>query len=192
MVANKLLTQQQVCLVSRSVWRGGGGDGERGWWVREAGLVPAGWGWETSAILNDITRIGSTKQDVLITYFLEWTEWKIPWSDCFHTLRVPTDPLQVITASKSQGNVFYAKSSLKDLRAEVKAKYMDEDKWYMTVAQIFVIYNSMINFAFHIKQIFIKTFTVLCTVNFQIVVQLFFIQPLRPKLSPKKYTAQKN
>ena len=25
MVANKLLAQQQVCLVSRSVWRGGGG-----------------------------------------------------------------------------------------------------------------------------------------------------------------------
>ena len=85
------------------------------WWMRrgagvvgsEAGLVPAGWAWETSAIPNDSYGGGSTKQDVSITYFLEWTEWKSLRSYCFHTLRVSTNPLQVITDSNSPENVFY-------------------------------------------------------------------------------------
>ena len=72
----------------------------------EAGLGPAGWGWETSAIQNDSYGGGSRKWDVSIAYFFEWTEWKSLRTDCFHNLRVPTNHLQVITDSKSPENVF--------------------------------------------------------------------------------------
>ena len=44
---------------------------------------------------------------VSIAYFLEWTELISLQSDCVHTLKVPTDPLQVITHSKSPENVLY-------------------------------------------------------------------------------------
>ena len=95
-VAYKLLAQQHVCLVLRSGWWRWREAGVVG---LEAGLVLAGWGCEKSAIPSDIIRMGRTKQDVSITYFLEWTEWKCPLGDCLYTLRVPTYPLQVITDS---------------------------------------------------------------------------------------------
>ena len=72
----------------------------------EAGLVTAGWGWVTSANPSDSYGGGSTKHNVSITYFSEWTEWKCPRSDCFHTLRVPTDPFKSLWIIKAQKMYF--------------------------------------------------------------------------------------
>ena len=62
-------------------------------------LVPAGWGWEKSVI----PWWHHTGEEVRNAYFLEWSE-KVHGVNVF--ILVPTDPLQVITDSKSPENVF--------------------------------------------------------------------------------------
>ena len=94
------------------MWRGGGGGGDRERRVvgSEAALVPSGWGWEMSAIPNDIIlrRKYETRRFDNIFLRTNWVKKSVKW--WFHTLRVPTDPtdpLEVITDSKSPENVFY-------------------------------------------------------------------------------------
>ena len=78
---------------------------EEGWWWwwwgagvvgSEAGPVPAGWGWETSAISYD-----SYGEEVRNATFQKHISSNgLSEKVYFPTLRVPTDPLQVITDSK--------------------------------------------------------------------------------------------
>ena len=81
-------------------WRGAGVVGS------EAGLVPAGWGWETSAIPNDIIRGRKYETRRFNNIFVSMDWVKGSQNDCFHTLRVPTDPFKKLLIVKAQKMYF--------------------------------------------------------------------------------------